>query len=348
MPKYSLPSGFVTRLETEQHGHHYQTRLAQGLHHFRTWLRHTHAKLDLTRKRRQEVDNILALYVQACHDASVNFSTPKHAVLAVQKMLQLHFKLPRAWGCLRAWKQRIPASHRTPIPLEILQGMFAVALDGYLSGLLSPLLLPLAVLLRVAYFGLLRPGEVQGLRCQDVFVGSTSAFKPVAVVILRSPKNKASMGQNQFATIHEPGTVAWLGWLSCNLGPDAKLWPSSSQTFSALFRLVLANLGLSKLPLTPGCLRPGGATRYFVDGMSLGDLQFAGRWRSPQSLGAYVQEAMAHFVWLNLDQQQRAGISATVLTSACAWSQPPRVPRALFGPTPRGWLRSSRLSRAPP
>jgi len=344
MPR--LPAGFITRLEAEQHTRHYRKELARGLAHVRTWLaaQPGGSPLDLTRSAPRAVDDLLTNYVQACFDRQVHFSVVKHALLALQKLLRLRHRLPRAWGCLRAWQLRLPAAHRTPMPLDILKAMFAGALDGYLSGLAPLLLLPLAVLIRVAYFGLLRPSEAFRLRRADVYVGATSSGAPVAVVILRDPKNRAHMGRNQFATIHDPGTVAWLSWICCGLPPAARLWPSSAVTFRQLFRSVLMYLGLSDLPLSPGCLRPGGATRYFVDGMALGDLQYAGRWRSPQSLGAYVQEAMAHFAWLNMEDRQRADISACVRLSALVWAAAPATPRAQFGPSPRGWRRFRQTS----
>ena len=60
------------------------------------------------------------------------------------------------------------------------------------------------------------------------------------------------------------------------------------------FDIVLLRLGLGRFPLTPGCLRPGGATRLFLAGKAISSLKYAGRWRAETSLEVYVQEAMCH------------------------------------------------------
>lgn len=44
---------------------------------------------------------------------------------------------------------------------------------------------------------------------------------------------------------------------------------------------------------TPASLRPGGATHYYGQGISIGTLRFMGRWIVEKSLEHYIQLAMA-------------------------------------------------------
>ena len=50
----------------------------------------------LTRRNRRRVDDALAHHVQACFLDKVSLALPKHAILAVQKLLDLRRQLPRA------------------------------------------------------------------------------------------------------------------------------------------------------------------------------------------------------------------------------------------------------------
>ena len=287
---------------------------------------------------------MLTVYIQSCHDSGIKQSIPQHAVLAIQKTLQLRRKLPRCWNSLKAWQLSLPSAHRTPLPLDFLQVLFATALEAYLAGSISPLLLPFAVLIRAGFFALLRPLEIITLKRRDVWVGTTAVGEPIAVLVLRNPKNRASMGLNQFVVLHEVGSVLWLEWLMVDLHPDANLWPSSAGRLRSLFASVLKHAGLGEAKFTPGCLRPGGATWRFIQGTSVAELQFIGRWKSLHSLTSYIQEAMCHMVWLQLSHAQQLNVAQVVAGTAAVWSSPPGCTRTAFGPLPLGWRRPPRSS----
>ena len=343
----ALPSGYLTQLELERHGSAYLKRLSYGLAQFQLWVMTTGVSLVLHRRHRQLIDGLLAQFVQFCFSQQRSLALPKHAVLAVQKLLNLRFALPRAWTALRSWALRAPPRHRTPLPFELLQVFFVMALEAHLRSEGMGLMLPLAVLLRVCFFGLLRPGGIYKLRRGDVRLGVTSDGKPVATVILRAPKNRASMGVNQFVILQEPGTVLWLGWLIHELPLNAYLWPSSGLRFRQLFASLADLCGLQHSRLSPGGLRAGGATWLFTETANIGHLQFTGRWRSPQSLHSYIQEAMSCLVWLERPASTRLLCQAAISVLRTLWDFPPARPCHLFGPRPRGWRPRRRPSPEP-
>lgn len=338
----------VTQLELEKNSAAYLRRLSAGLGHFRAWLLAQGIAVAFTRQNRRNVDDALAHYVQACFLDKISMALPKHAILAVQKLLDLRRQLPRAWAAFRSWSLRAPAQHRVPVPFEFVQLMFLASLNGFLAGSLSPLALPFAVLLRVAFFGLLRPCEVFKLKVRDVRIGYTSNNQPVATLILRDPKNRASMGVNQFVLLQDGPTVLWLSWVLLGLQPDHHLWPSSGLSFRQMFADVAADCGLSFANLVPAGLRAGGATWMFTEGVSIGHLQFCGRWKSQTSLHSYIQEAMACLVWLDTPPSVHRLRAATAKLLRLVWSSPPSRPRASFGPLPLGWRRIPRQSPLPP
>ncbi len=52
------------------------------------------------------------------------------------------------------------------------------------------------------------------------------------------------------------------------------------------------------LGLSPGCLRAGGATRFFRLEVDISRIRFLGRWRNLATLDHYIQEASACMVLL--------------------------------------------------
>ena len=191
--------------------------------------------------------------------------------------------LPRAWDCLTSWQQKLPSSHRLPLTILLLRVLFIVAISQGLEDFQPAyLLIPGAVLLRVGYFGLLRPRELLAIRAKHVSFGEDGQ-QSIAIIAIMKPKTRKLFGKTQFAIIYEPGTVAWLKWLVDDMHPDARLWPSTRFAFNKLFYNLLQRLGLSRLHITPGCLWAG-------------RLQFMSRGMQGGSLGACMQEAMSMLV----------------------------------------------------
>jgi hypothetical protein len=348
-----LPSGYLTGLEEGRYSAAYRRRLSLGLAAFRQWLaEHGPPGVSVSRGCRRSLDGALALFVDFCHTSGLSFDVAKHGVLAMQHVLQLKGRLPRAWNCMKAWKMELPISHRIPLPLELLQVLFGLSLDRWFAGPATGLYLPMAVLMRVAFYGLLRPGEVFRLKCMDVLVRNAGLASAVAILVIRHPKNRTALGRRQFSVVRHPSTVAWLAWLVEGLPPGANLWPSTGTVFRNLFRELVEGLGCGGLRLTPGCLRPGGTTLLFIEGQDIARIQFLGRWAALSSLQCYIQEAMSHLIWVALDSQQGQHVAAVVSASSGAWACPPAVPRDHLPHQPRGWLRSrtpwsSRSPRAP-
>ena len=92
--------------------------------------------------------------------------------------------------------------------------------------------------------------------------------------------------------VEDEGLDRWIEWLIVGCGPQGRLWPGPSAGLTKTFALVLGCLGLSQLPLTPDCLRPGGATRLFLPGSAIRHLKYKGLWGVESSLEVYAQEAM--------------------------------------------------------
>lgn len=256
----------------------------------------------------------------------------RHAILAVQARYRfLKGKLKRAWDSLSSWQLEIPLNSRLPIPLVVLQAFFRVCLSWSMDvPELSCYLIPLAILSRLAFYAMLRVGDVEKLCVHDIYIqGLTDAFMPLVVALL-GPKNKASMGSAQFGTCRDKSTADWLAWLVQALPNAARIWPAPKSRFNKWFKLVLDRLGLKRLRLRASSSRPGGTTYYFMMGATTGQLRNWGRWKTEQSCSVYIQEAMASLVWGRLSTADEMRLSQLARASAFAWEHPPKVSAAVL------------------
>ena len=206
---------------------------------------------------------------------------------------------------------------------------------------MAGVLFPFAVLIRVAFAALLRPGEVVNLLVGDIRLPSAFGSQS-AVIAIRSPKTRAVAGRVQFALLRDAGVMSWLSWLLEGLPRSVRIWPTTMLRVRSVFQQVLARAGLKSLKLTPASLRAGGATTLIANDVDIGRVKFLGRWQSERSLASYIQEAMAQLTWLDLDTQQQALIRHLNVACSWAWSQPPLVPWTSLFSRRRQWrtLRS--------
>ena len=148
-------------------------------------------------------------------------------------------------------------------------------------------------LLNVGYFALLRPGELLKLKAFDIMLpNSVSLGAPFAVVRLDHPKNLRQMGKQQFAEVHHPDAVNWLGWLVRTTGPSATLRPSRPNKFRMMFKQICFKLGLDGLKLSslaPRCRRNHDA--LLDEKIEVSRIPFQGRWANLRSLEHYLQVA---------------------------------------------------------
>ena len=90
------------------------------------------------------------------------------------------------------------------MPYNILRALFAVLVSwAFETPSLGHLLWPMAVLLRVAYFGLLRVNEFLGLLRKDLSFPSNDYSGDSMVLALASPKTRRYMGRAQFSLIED-------------------------------------------------------------------------------------------------------------------------------------------------
>ena len=290
-------------------------------------------------------NQVLCEFVQHVFASGGKIGLGRHAILAVQtSRRELRGKLGRAWDTIKSWQLKLPLKSRAPIPEDLLRAMFGFSIAEGLSASKDLDVLTafaFAILLRIGFHCLLRPAELLKLTVGDVRL-PVSAYEPnIAVIKLRDPKNRATLGRFQFVMVTDESLVAYLQWFLKGVEPHVHLWPGTSSKFSKQFSKVLARLGLHRLPLTPGCLRPGGATRLFLSGIGINALKYRGRWRQEGSLEVYIQEAMCHLLATELSQQEHLQIHEFLRAIQTQWDLPPSLPWSVFYSRGAQWRKQS-------
>ena len=261
-------------------------------------------------RRRARLDAFLWEYIQTAFKLGAGRQEMLEATLACQSHFGARGRLPRAWEALQQWKLVEPSTPKIPIPEDLVQAFFAKAIAlGALTQRAYDRLLWIAtgICMLVTFYGLLRPGELLKLTVRCIDLGSRGH---VAVLALAAPKNRRFMGHWQFTIIEDETAVRWLRWWVADLTEGCRIYPGSYQEFATRFRSLARSFGVDGLTL--GSLRAGGATSAFLAHRNLGQLQYAGRWRSPQSLQHYLQEAMARRVLLRLRAESKMAVDTYV------------------------------------
>ena len=196
----------------------YRRRLLQGAVCLQAYLRgQTLPSLAQLVRRAAVCDNVLREFVIDSHVTSAPSSKRalmlcKHAVLFCQISWPQR-NLPETWAYLNTWEESVPAQMRAPLPLPVLLAMCILArcLACQVSGPSANLWLCHAALLEVAFFTMLRPGELFKLRVGDVdTVSSWNVGMPHCTLRLHRAKNRRRMGFEQFVTLTRPSACNWL------------------------------------------------------------------------------------------------------------------------------------------
>ena len=187
-----------TKLEGKRLGKAYRGRLSSGLDLVLRWLlcRDPVLMTDLNDGSIDLplLDQLLAEFVSECWELQLSFSLSKHAILGMQtRYRRIRGFIPRAWDCIGVWEARREHRSRSPIDVKIVDYLFAVCVSWACDcAERACSLYSMAVLMKLAFYGLMRPGEFLSLRAEDVSISSASDVDQYAVLAVKTPKHEDS------------------------------------------------------------------------------------------------------------------------------------------------------------
>ena len=321
-------------LEISRTSTKYRSELRAAYGNLVRWVATTRWSNQLWLEDPQLASQVVCEHVQFLKETGRPLGDARHCILSVQTIHRaLKGKLSRPWDCVKSWQLEKPLRSRVPLPSLLMTGFFLFSVATALTCTSDYDIhshFSFAILCRLGHHCLLRPNEIIKLCVGDLRLPRSSFEPEVCIVRLRDPKNRASLGRFQFAMVRDTGLVAWLRWYIHGCPSEMRLWPGKQPRFSKMFRQVRDRLGWERLPLTPGSLRPGGATEQFMAGASVSVLKYAGRWRVESSLEVYIQEAMSHLCVCELDDREFDSLSSLIRAGSAQWIQPPSHPATHF------------------
>lgn len=301
--KAPVPSGGAGLLDRERFSAGYASRLQDAGVAFAAFCRKHAAVTDPYLLPPHALDDLLYRFTQHCYKAGRKggYAQALHAVLEAQvRRPRLKRRLQTVWSALWNWKLERPLHMRLPLPRPGLDALFAQAiLNAFiLDTPRAHLWIPVAVLLRLAFFGLLRPGEFTNLVRRQLVLPSQNylGFGEQLVIAIESPKTRRFAARVQFAILSDPLTAAWAEWAFGDYCPSWKLFPATVATFDKLFKTLLQQLDLGGIGFSRGSLRAGGATAYFCEGNAVDWIRVKGRWMSQRTLEHYIQEGVCGLI----------------------------------------------------
>ncbi len=230
-----------------------------------------------------ELDKLLAKYMVLLYyggRGKADASCALYGLIMDHPGIRSH--LPRSLRSLKGYERMVPSEPRVPMPYPV-----AIAMAIYLA-LRCKFDMAVGVLLSFDCY--LRAGEMLQIRHEDVSFGldprlglSSSSADRVHVHVQR-----AKTGNHQGVEVWCPHVKSLLAALVRQRSPGDRLFQFSYTTYTRWFRKATVALQLPT-PYTPHCLRHGGATRDYLDGVPVADVQLRGRWRAAKSATHYIQ-----------------------------------------------------------
>ncbi|CAE7734383.1 unnamed protein product [Symbiodinium sp. CCMP2592] len=140
---------------------------------------------------------------------------------------------------------------------------------------------------------MLRPGEIDQLRVGDFcFPEAPELAEGVGLVVSIRQAKTRRVWAKQFVIIDSKELVAWCRWWTEGKGPKQRFLSPSRRRWSQVLVEALEILDLNSCGFTLSSMRGGGACHHFKTQKNLGLLQFAGRWRRPETLRHYLQDVL--------------------------------------------------------
>ena len=146
------------------------------------------------------------------------------------------------------------------------------------------------------------------------------------------------MGRSQFVNVTDQVTIIWVRWLLLDMHPECKIWRGTRPTFARWLKAVLTRIGCNSMGLSPGCLRPGGATLMSFEGHTSLALAERGRWKNESSMLCYLNEALCAYVWSTADDGALARVKSLVSYYHYVLDKPPLAPWTSLFSRSQQWM----------
>ena len=236
------------------------------------------------------LDSLFAEFIEQLWEEGEGISLATDGLSGLQD-IRPHLKgnLCLSWRLVKTWQRREMPRRAPPLPEDLLH-----ALCGYFLSLNLPYM---ALALEVAFYGVLRTGELLHLRANHIDV---SPALDCAVFNLGETKTSQRSGASDSITLQVKPVCCRLKQWQERSSSNAFLVPSEHH-FRQAFDKALRALHLEAWAFRPYSLRRGGATMYFRKKASLDYVKLMGRWASDRTVRLYINDGLAQLASMQYD-----------------------------------------------
>ena len=239
-------------------------------------------------KQQVRLDSLVSDYLEHLWASGEGKSIANNTLAALQdRDPSLKKKLPGSWRLLKAWST-VEIPNRAP-------AMTAQVLDALCGWSVFHGCPEFGLSLRIAFYGLLRTGELLSLRAQDIFISGPTG---PAVLSLGLTKGGARHNAAESVTLHERSVLPSLWKWKQSVGPS-KFLTLKPHAWRALFTKAITALRLDDLHFRPYSLRRGGTTFWFGHHGSFDKLLAQGRWAAARTARVYLNDGLAQLADLS-------------------------------------------------
>ena len=231
-------------------------------------------------KERCKLDSLTSEYLEYLWSEGEGRALASDTLAGLQDQdPRLKGQLPATWRLLKVWHTHEVPNRAPPLPERVLQAMV-----GYCLFHQKPLF---ALSLLIGFYGMMRTGEVIGLRRTQIEVTREDGPAVISLGLTKGGKRQGA-AESVSLSVHEVSRRL-LQWKRSGC---AVLTGSAAQ-WRAEFSRILVALKLESFEFRPYSLRRGGATFWFSKHGSLDRLLIQGRWQAPRTARIYINEGLA-------------------------------------------------------
>lgn len=233
-------------------------------------------------KQKSALDGLLCDYLEHLWASGEGRALASDTLASLQDVSpRLRGSIPGAWRLLKAWSTNEIPNRAPPLPERVLHSLVGYYIFHRQHAMALSLLL--------GFYGMLRTGELLGIRNKDVTVDLQAS---TAVISLGYTKGGKRAGAAESVTVAVTEVVRRLAqWKQAT--PPGSLLCASPQTWRKAFSTTLAALSLESWEFRPYSLRRGGATFWFSRHGSLDRILLQGRWMAARTARTYLNEGLA-------------------------------------------------------
>ena len=282
---------------------------------FLLYLRENHLELPT---KRDKVDPLICDYIEHLWSSGQGRGLANDTLAGLQDAdPKLKHQLPGAWRLLKTWHVNEVPNRAPPLPVVVLHAMCGWAWFHGHHGF--------AVSLLMGFYGMLRTGEILGIRRQDLKADVNHAKILLSLGLTKSGKR---MGAAESVVLgYDKVVVPLLQWMKL-AGSTSPLTYHPGK-WRLLFNEALKALHLTDFEFRPYSLRRGGATWWFSRHHSLDKLLVDGRWSAAKTARIYLNEGLSVLAQLKISASNKhispflRLFESKVVTASFATLEPP-------------------------